>query len=744
MRKKINGSVTVLFSWVLVLLLSLVLVSVESARRQAAVAILQTDVSLAMSSLSGQYYAPLYDRFGIYGLYGEDVEESLKHYLKGSVNPLADLPEGYDGNGKSGYDFAFSEPEAEIKKKLNLTDLDGDLMRRQMISVGAVSGAEELVEELLQAVGLLKEQETGLKMLEEKAKSEEKLTAMDLLLLRLMTVLDGVPTNATGIVCDEDEKIHPEEFFAKRIVASEPDRQSVQIDSFAVFLYLKPKYVVFSDRIAELREERERCESSEKVVSGEWVFREKNEIFSLLRWTVQMNDESIKLVDRLMTVQNELQPLLTEYEQKLNSAEGLLPAEWKAALTESIGTMRKYAGTTGDFYDFPAMRERLAENRDHTRRILQCMEEYADSTSDDWRDILRRAEEELNGISFEGLSLRYGGVRRTSSVKDSFLKAVKNLVTQGMTSGILDAEQVSGKRLSGRKLPSETIGAGAFDLFDIPDSFSDLSEQNIWTAVRNLKLSGIAATLREGTEALIEKILLVCYAKTHFSEYLSEPDKEEPSVLAYQAEYVLFGKKSDSDNLRKAALCILGIRLLMNLVHTFTNPEKRARALTTATEVFAGIPFLIKGCQYVILFVWGLQNAKLEAAEILKGKKVPFLVTKSTFQTSYEEILTTDRAKRFERAEKYEDQKGAAPDYGTYITLFLLLSKEHNLVSRSMDLIQEQLRLTEDPDFLLSDCLCGLAVSVRAGLSGKYTVIPMTGFGEHDGCTVEASGTILY
>ena len=748
MKRRLNGAVTVLFSFVLVLLLSLVLVSVESARQQAAVAVLQTEVSLSMDSLAGQYSTPLFDRYGIYGLFGEDVSRSLSTYLRGSVNPVSDLPEDCSGDGSSGYSFAFAEPEVKIEKKLSLIDLDGDLMRKQMIAAGAVSGAEELVEELLEALNLLKEQEKGLELLEEKARSEEKLTAMELLLLRYITVLDGIPTNYGGIVCDKDGKVHPERFFAKTLTGFEPTREAVAVDSFAMYLYLQPQYNNLLDLIDNLRADREDFETGVYgVEADEWEFRELGVIRSMFDRTIAKNDEAITVLSQMIMLQEELKPLLKDYEEKLENAEGVLSEEWITALGESIDTMRKYIGQSGDFYDFRAMRLRLEKNRDILRQVKASLEEYAKSTPDSWREILARAETEAKQLSFEGLSIRYTGMRRTVSVKESVWNAFRNILLQGITSGILESDEMSVKKISGWQLPSQTIGSDAFDLFDL--SFSEdiggIGENNFWRIIREFKLSDVSELLRRGAEALTEKFLVAGYAKAYFPDYSTDLSEEKGNALDYQMEYLLFGKKSDPDNLRRAAACILGVRLLLNLVHTFTNPMKKSRAMTTAIEIFGDkLPFLVRTCQYVILFAWALQNAKLEAAEILKGKKVPFLVTTMSFQVTYEEILSMDKKTRFERAEQYEDAAGIAPSYGTYLTLFLLLTKEQSIVMRSMDLMQENIRLSDNPDFRIADCLCGAAVSVRARLPGKYTDIPTIGFGGYNGCTVEAFGTFLY
>ncbi|MBO4324224.1 MAG: hypothetical protein J5845_02325 [Lachnospiraceae bacterium] len=746
MKKRLNGTVTVLFSFVLVLLLSLVLVSVESARQQAAVAVLQTEVSLAMDSLSGQYYTPLFDRYGIYGIYGEDAKKSLTEYIKGSADPLADLPEDYSGDISSGYGFGFSETGVSIAKQLHMLDLDGDPVRNQMISAGAVNGAEDLVEELLETLGILKEQETGMILFEEKAKTEEKLTAMDLLIMKLITAMDGIPTNYGGIVCDKDGKVQPERYFAKTLVAFEPTRQSVAVDSFAMFMYLLPEYNNLLELTESLREDREYFEEhSSGEEPKEWRFAERATIRSMLDRTIKKNEETISILSQLILLQEELKPLLTEYREKLNEAGGLLSEEWKEALGESIDTMQKYAGKN-DFYDFRAMRLRVEKNSGVLKNVRDCFEEYSESTADNWREILRRTEEEAKKLSFEGLNIHYSGMRKTISVKESLWNGFKNIILQGLTSGILDSDGTSAKKMTAWQLPSNTVGLDAFDLFDLSfDDIGGIGETNFWKIIRDFRFSEIAGLLRQGAEELTEKVLLTGYTKTTFADFTTEIVNEEENVLDYQLEYILFGKKADQDNLRRAAASILGIRLLLNVIHTFTNPMKKNRAMTTAIEIFGdSFPFLIKACTYVILFSWGLQNARLEAAEILKGKRVPFLVTASTFQVSYEEILTMNKEIRMERAEQYEDAKGVAPNYGTYLTLFLLLSKERNIVFRSMDLMQEQIRRTDNPDFRMADCLCGLAVTVRARLPGKYTDIPMIGPGGYDGCTVEVSGTFLY
>lgn len=742
-RHRAAGSITVLFSFILFLLISLVLVSVESARQQAAVSMLQTNLSLAMKSLQGQYYTPLFDDFDIYGLYQVDLAESLRGYLNGSVDPFLDLPDNYNGSTESGYSFACKDLSVTVEKKYTLTDAGGEFMRRQMVSAGAVNGAEELIEELLCAVGMLKEQEPGLRMLEERAKTEEKLTAMDTLLLELIPLLDGIPTNASGILCDEDGKIHPSRFFAKCITATEPTRESVHLDSLALYLYLEPYYVNLSELLEKERAERAEFEQNRPEDGSEkWDGITAELILFHLDWTIPKVQSAVSAVRKLRTLQEEVKPLLEDYENKLSEYEGILSEGWMEALSESLSTMKQYIGNTETYYDFSAMQNRLSENLRVLEHIRGIMTDYQENPGENWEDQLAEAETALEGYSLDGLEIRYQGMKRGTTVKDSFFQKVKNLLTDGLTAGVLEADSLSVKQLKSSGLPSNSVRTDVFNVFDInlPENAADIGGGTLFSILRGWNLSELTTLLEGAIEDLAEKTLAVSYAKTHFSDY-SDTDGE--GVLAYQLEYLLFGKKNDPDNLRRAALCILGVRLLMNIAHTITNPEKRARALSAATEIFgAAIPFLTKTCQYVILIAWALQNAKLETAEILKGKKVPFLVTKSSFQISYEEIATMNKEKRLKRAEEYTDAEGAAPTYEIYLLTFLMIQREESLVYRTMDLVQEEIRERYDPDFRLSNCLCGAAVSVQATLPGKYTAVLVSEGG--NGRRIEAFGTCRY
>ena len=744
-RRRAAGSVTVLFSFILFLLISLVLVSVESARQQAAVSMLQTNLSTAMTSLQGQYYTPLFDEFDIYGLYKEDLEESLLGYLGGSIDPLSDLPEDYSGGTTSGYGFACRDISVTVKKNYSLTDSDGAFMRQQMISAGAVNGAEALIEELLEAIGLLKEQKTALYLLEEKAEAEEKLTAMDALLLQLIPYLDGIPTNVSGILCDENGKVNPERYFAKCLTTTEPTREAVRLDSFAMYLYLQPYYLNLTDLLQYEREDRMAFEQTPPGERNEeWPAARVKIIEYHIEKTIPKIRKAISVIREIRELREELIPLLEHYEDLLEEYGSLLSEDWMAALSDSISTMKQYVGETEGYYDFAAMQDRLSKNLSILENTHAGLESYrTTSTSDTWESALDEVEQGLSEYSFEGLEIRYLGMRRGVSVKDSFFRAVKNLIVEGLTSGVIDSSEVSAKQLKGFDLPSQYIGTTAFDVFDVsfPENASDVGGSTLWAMIRGWNLSKITDMLENALESLVEKALIVSYDKTHFSDF-SEPDEE--GALTYQLEYLLFGKLRDSENLRRAVICILGVRLLMNVIHTLTNPEKRERALAAATEIFGVvIPFLTKTCQYVILIAWALQNAKLETVEILQGKKVPFLVTGSSFQISFEEICSVDKKARFQKAEEYEDARGFAPKYGVYLTVFLMIHNERSLVFRSMDLMQEEIRMRHDSNFRLSDCLCGASFSVRAVLPGKYSAVPVSEDGG-SGRVIEISGTCRY
>ena len=134
-----DGAVTVLMTFVTVLILSLILVSLESARQQGAVAILRMNVQTAAESVLGEYYAPLFDDYGLYGLYDVDVAEEIQSYLETSGRPEKEIAGSHPRESKSCYSYAYDVSEVALSRTVSLLHGGAVICRNQMIEEGKIT-----------------------------------------------------------------------------------------------------------------------------------------------------------------------------------------------------------------------------------------------------------------------------------------------------------------------------------------------------------------------------------------------------------------------------------------------------------------------------------------------------------------------------------------------------------------------------------------------------------------------------
>lgn len=116
-----------------------------------------------------------------------------------------------------------------------------------------------------------------------------------------------------------------------------------------------------------------------------------------------------------------------------------------------------------------------------------------------------------------------------------------------------------------------------------------------------------------------------------------------------EAEYILFGNKEAKSNVNAMKRSLFAARLLFNLLHIYTSPEKVSTALTLATAISGWTIFGIPIVKNLIIIAWAGAESYLDVDLLLKGKPVPLVKTKSSWQLDSSgimeklmEFLTTD------------------------------------------------------------------------------------------------------
>ena len=199
-------------------------------------------------------------------------------------------------------------------------------------------------------------------------------------------------------------------------------------------------------------------------------------------------------------------------------------------------------------------------------------------------------------------------------------------------------------------------------------------------------------TEKEGKTDLVEKGLLILYAKAHFKNFLSkakEDDKKE--ALRYGLEYLIAGKESDEANLSSVANRIFGLRTIVWYGYFLTRKDKMAEAEAIAAAIASvlALPAAIEIIKYGIIMGWSMDEARKEVKSLLKGEDIPLLPGKS---------------------------EGVKLKYQSFLDSFLVIASG-KLPIRMVKLIEQNIKLRYYQGFR--------ADSMYAGVNGEVSVKTM-------------------
>ena len=265
--------------------------------------------------------------------------------------------------------------------------------------------------------------------------------------------------------------------------------------------------------------------------------------------------------------------------------------------------------------------------------------------------------------------------------------------------------------------------------------------KGILETVRELKEKGILALLVEdaddlsslavtasdlvsgrelltGTETLFDgdgsRLLFQWYLGEKFSCFT---DEAKERALLYELEYCYAGEDSDLENLSSVAEALLLIREGVNYAYLLTDTEKKEEARIVAlaiTGIFA-VPALLTAVQSAVLFAWAFLESVKDVQMLLAGDTVPVTKTSQNWQTSLSVSSITDET---------GSTSSAGLTYENYLQVLLLTRGQSTLISRSMDLIEQNVRLTEgNESFQLDHCIAGASWSVTWSGSAMFLAL---------------------
>ena len=230
-RKQCKGTICVFLALVLLLIMSLILVFLESASHAASKSYAQMLLKTATGSVLGEYYGPLFEEYGIFAI------DSGFGNKKGDPSELERRLMKY--TGENVWDYTC--------ENIHVTDMDTllDDMGEEFLSQAAAyekyAVAGDVLDEVLDRVKNLGNQSTITKVMEKKMDIEDELAIIDKNTLELMKLIDGV--NLTlGAKTSSLLGYRIEEWFIKKLFVGEKTMTGTGINNPSVYEQLKGRY----------------------------------------------------------------------------------------------------------------------------------------------------------------------------------------------------------------------------------------------------------------------------------------------------------------------------------------------------------------------------------------------------------------------------------------------------------------------------------------------------------------------
>lgn len=213
--------------------------------------------------------------------------------------------------------------------------------------------------------------------------------------------------------------------------------------------------------------------------------------------------------------------------------------------------------------------------------------------------------------------------------------------------------------------------------------------------------------MRKNTDKAKEKLLFNEYimqnftqaSKENISEY-SDSDEKNRS-LDYEIEYIISGKSSDKENLESVVTKIFFIRMALNYVYLMGDSVKKSEAMALAATIstLLLIPEAAEAVKQLILLAWAAGEGVIDIRSLLSGNKVPLVKTSDNWQLTLASLFTLGIGD--DGISGADAEEGIT--YKEYLRAFLFLQPEEETTMRTIDRIEENMRLEQNCEKFRAD-----------------------------------------
>lgn len=338
--------------------------------------------------------------------------------------------------------------------------------------------------------------------------------------------------------------------------------------------------------------------------------------------------------------------------------------------------------------------EELMDYRDTVDEIRDSQKTYENSQKENDGALSALEDEKqqkIEQLESEAAQLEEGETAVVLPVQETEnpLKVIAKLRKQGILELVAGEKQVSGKKLQSKNLPSK-------------------------------------GNLRKGTMKL-DKTHSGVLANVLFREYLIQYfpcflESQEDTVLDYQLEYLLGGKKTDRENLNYVVNRLLLLREGLNYLYCVSSQQiaSQANAIAVSLTGFLGIPALTAATGQAIMLAWAYGESLIDVRILLDGGQIPLKKTSGSW------ILSAENLSRLgEILKTGADSRQEGMSYTEYLRVLLHMGNLSSQKMRALDLIQSELQQKEGfSGFQVQNCIVAVQTSAEWNCKTVFLRLP--------------------
>lgn len=664
MRKKlvvpvrIGGQLTVFACLIYGIIVSLLVVMLESVFCQSSMTQANAVTNLSVQSLFSQYSRPLLNEYEIFGGVIYKDEEVLSHiYGDISANCKNNSSESFI---KTFNPYGLKIVDINIEKKKMLTDNNGDFFYNEIVEfmkLGQLSGDNrEFVQDMLEVM----DKEDIEFIDKEIGKRQKEAKNIDEKILNLVNYVEGIRTTSTGFLSILGHKSCSGSF-VKKLAVNGNGMSEVGISSSEVYKITEGKYYNILEHLEGLKGDLDWIKNVyfSPFTYGLFVdagFKSNAaSILSEVDNTIDKVDKSLKEIEE---IEKDIERLMTNIEEskKVVKSKTEVKEEVINAYIEELDELKGYGdGTMYPICDVTAMKVDLLNKKSTLSQIHSSVgglvySGFDINSIDSMYASVDDCIEVCRDYDISTLQFNYEGINLGKGEKLSFINKITNYFKNSGTKLVLgeDAKvsknKVNLSALSSVHLNYEKIKVNLFD-----------------------------------PEVLYKDYLYNRYVKLWFSSYINP---KEEGLLQYEMEYILGESSEDEKNLSSTINQLIGIRFVAAMSHLVcdTNRKKECLSMSTLLLGFSGVYGVIKLGQYALMSAWSYGEAINDVKILVEGGKVPFAKTDSNWKTQLLDIVDS----------KIQSNSGneSGLEYEDYLELLLFLKDRKTKLLRTMDAIE--------------------------------------------------------